>query len=348
MRLIAPLFDGKLDIVGDIHGEIDALNSLLTVLGYGPHGEHPEERRLVFVGDLVDRGPDSPTVVERVMDLVAHGAAQCILGNHELNLLRWESKAGNAWVIESERAEQQPGGEFFHSRVAPPSLKAPLLEFLSSLPLALERPDLRVVHAAWMPEQIQQMRTAQGSIVDLFRTYEAATQARLEAQGIVEQAKAERSQWLPALHDRHAQVPLLKAMGLIDERHQMDNPIKVLTSGVERLATRSFWSSGQWRMCDRVAWWNEYEESTPVVVGHYWRRLQPIQASAHAASKPDLFAGAGPLSWLGPAGKVFCVDYSVGARYEERKAGRTVFDTVLAAMRWPEREVWGERGRLVG
>jgi hypothetical protein len=67
---VAPLFEGKLDIVGDIHGEIEALDALLTVLGYGPDGEHAQGRRLVFVGDLVDRGPDSPAVVERVMKLV--------------------------------------------------------------------------------------------------------------------------------------------------------------------------------------------------------------------------------------------------------------------------------------
>jgi hypothetical protein len=66
----------------------------------------------------------------------------------------------------------------------------------------------------------------------------------------------------------------------------MGNPVRAITSGVERLASAPFWSSGKWRMCDRVKWWNEYEEDIPVIVGHYWRRLSPINGSAHAGSKP--------------------------------------------------------------
>ena len=83
--LIGPLFVGPLDIVGDIHGEIDALRDLLKHLGYAETGEHPAGRRLVFIGDLTDRGPDSPAVAALVADLVKRELAQCVLGNHELN-----------------------------------------------------------------------------------------------------------------------------------------------------------------------------------------------------------------------------------------------------------------------
>ena len=69
--LVRELFPGSLDIVGDIHGEVDALRSVLDTLGYGRDGVHPQGRRLVFLGDLSDRGPDSPAVVELVSNLVA-------------------------------------------------------------------------------------------------------------------------------------------------------------------------------------------------------------------------------------------------------------------------------------
>src|SRR5690242_8042872 len=88
--LVQPLFDGPIDIVGDVHGEIDALADLLRHLGYTGHGDHPEGRRLVFLGDLTDRGPDSPAVVSLVQSLVSTGRAQCILGNHDLNVLLGE------------------------------------------------------------------------------------------------------------------------------------------------------------------------------------------------------------------------------------------------------------------
>ena len=64
--LVRPLFAGPIDIVGDIHGEIDALLALLHHLGYAEDGIHAQGRRLVFVGDLTDRGPDSPSVVSLV------------------------------------------------------------------------------------------------------------------------------------------------------------------------------------------------------------------------------------------------------------------------------------------
>ncbi|RKQ86650.1 polynucleotide 3'-phosphatase /polynucleotide 5'-hydroxyl-kinase /polynucleotide 2',3'-cyclic phosphate phosphodiesterase [Solirubrobacter pauli] len=78
---------GPFDIVGDIHGCREELDALLTRLGYGEAG-HPEGRRLVFVGDYVDRGPDTPGVLRRVMDLQAKGAAICLPGNHDFKLAR--------------------------------------------------------------------------------------------------------------------------------------------------------------------------------------------------------------------------------------------------------------------
>ncbi|MEU6665296.1 polynucleotide kinase-phosphatase [Streptomyces sp. NPDC046727] len=73
---------GPFDIIGDIHGCSAELESLLAGLGYAD-GVHPEGRTAVFVGDLVDRGPDSPGVLRRVMSMVKSGNALCVPGNHE-------------------------------------------------------------------------------------------------------------------------------------------------------------------------------------------------------------------------------------------------------------------------
>ncbi|MEU3555364.1 polynucleotide kinase-phosphatase [Streptomyces fragilis] len=73
---------GPFDIVGDIHGCSNELEALLGKLGY-VDGVHPEGRTAVFVGDLVDRGPDSPGVLRRVMSMVESGNALCVPGNHE-------------------------------------------------------------------------------------------------------------------------------------------------------------------------------------------------------------------------------------------------------------------------
>ncbi|MFI1016420.1 polynucleotide kinase-phosphatase [Streptomyces sp. NPDC020965] len=79
---------GPFDIIGDIHGCASELETLLAELGY-VDGAHPQGRTVVFVGDLVDRGPDSPGVLRRVMSMVASGNALCVPGNHENKLGRY-------------------------------------------------------------------------------------------------------------------------------------------------------------------------------------------------------------------------------------------------------------------
>jgi protein phosphatase len=79
---------GPFDIIGDVHGCSSELETLLAELGYAD-GAHPEGRTAVFVGDLVDRGPDSPGVLRRVMGMVESGAALCVPGNHENKLGRY-------------------------------------------------------------------------------------------------------------------------------------------------------------------------------------------------------------------------------------------------------------------
>jgi protein phosphatase len=82
---------GPFDIIGDVHGCHTELVTLLTRLGYvvGADGaSHPEGRTAVFVGDLVDRGPDTPGVLRLVMGMVAAGTALCVAGNHESKLVR--------------------------------------------------------------------------------------------------------------------------------------------------------------------------------------------------------------------------------------------------------------------
>ncbi|MFD9214081.1 polynucleotide kinase-phosphatase [Streptomyces sp. NPDC059544] len=113
---------GPFDIIGDIHGCSSELDTLLARLGY-VDGAHPEGRTAVFVGDLVDRGPDSPGVLRRVMGMVAGGNALCVPGNHENKLGRWlkgrnvQHTHGLAETIEQLEREDATDPEF-RGRVA--------------------------------------------------------------------------------------------------------------------------------------------------------------------------------------------------------------------------------------
>lgn len=80
---------GPFDIVGDVHGCLAELDGILPLLGYDGAGNHGGGRRLVFVGDLVDRGPDSVGVLRRVLPMLRDGRALAVPGNHDLKLDRW-------------------------------------------------------------------------------------------------------------------------------------------------------------------------------------------------------------------------------------------------------------------
>lgn len=88
---------GPFDIIGDVHGCCDELEVLLVQLGYmsnsaGPAGSvcyrHPDRRKAIFLGDLVDRGPRILDTVRLVQAMVDSGTALCVPGNHDIKLMR--------------------------------------------------------------------------------------------------------------------------------------------------------------------------------------------------------------------------------------------------------------------
>jgi len=83
---------GPFDIIGDVHGCLDELRDLLTRLGYQPDDQaglrHPDGRKVIFLGDLVDRGPKVVETVRLVLRMVKAGQALCVPGNHDMKLLR--------------------------------------------------------------------------------------------------------------------------------------------------------------------------------------------------------------------------------------------------------------------
>ncbi|MBP2320861.1 polynucleotide kinase-phosphatase [Kibdelosporangium banguiense] len=88
---------GPFDVIGDVHGCRAELEELLGTLGYvlerdvegrAVGASHPEGRKALFVGDLVDRGPDTPGVLRLAMGMVETGNALCVCGNHEQKLVR--------------------------------------------------------------------------------------------------------------------------------------------------------------------------------------------------------------------------------------------------------------------
>jgi protein phosphatase len=140
---------GPFDVVGDVHGCRSELETLLVELGYhlvrDDHGRPvdavpPDGRRAVFLGDLVDRGPDSPGVLRLVMGMVAAGHALCLPGNHENKLVR--ALGGRKVTVSHglERTLEQLDGE-------DPEFRRRVAEFCDGLVAHLVLDDGRLVVA---------------------------------------------------------------------------------------------------------------------------------------------------------------------------------------------------------
>jgi hypothetical protein len=336
--LIRSLPPGPLDIIGDVHGEIDALEAVLQRIGQAD-SSRAARPHLVFLGDLVDRGPDSLAVVDRVAGLVRDGRATCILGNHELNLLRDRKRSGNQWFwgADAERWSHAGDGEvvegIFHSRPATEADRERILAFFETLPAALSRPDLRVVHAAWHPSAIAALRDCADYTEALARS--DADAASIPAE-LVARCKAEHAALEAAgigLRNASTPPPALPALAeaaAIDQNH---HHLSVVTSGPEEVRPGlPAWRAGRWRVIRRQRWWHGSVD-TPTIFGHYWR----LRLRSADASRLRLFDDSGPTDWLGPDRNAFCLDFSVGRRYQSRVGGSAPamgFREALGALRW--------------
>jgi calcineurin-like phosphoesterase family protein len=90
--------DRYYDIIGDIHGHADALRRLLIKLGYieVDHVFRHEARKIIFVGDFVDSGPDQIEVLRIARTMCEAGTATAVLGNHEFNAIGFTPESRRA------------------------------------------------------------------------------------------------------------------------------------------------------------------------------------------------------------------------------------------------------------
>ncbi len=146
-EILRPEERGPFDLVGDVHGCFDELLELLRQLGYevdaneaNPQALPPAGRRLVFLGDLADRGPKCPAVLRLAMNMVRAGHGFCVMGNHDNKLMR-QLKGNDVEVSRGlQETLDQLAGES-------PEFLAELFEFLGDLPMHLVLDEGRLVVA---------------------------------------------------------------------------------------------------------------------------------------------------------------------------------------------------------
>ena len=131
-----PVATTHLDVVSDVHGLLDDLLALLAEAGWQAEGgvlRHADPaRRLLFLGDLVDRGPDSVPLLELVLRSCEAGTAQCLMGNHESKLLKF--------IEQAERTGIERWGSWANAETGMTLLRLPearrqrLVSFMRRLP----------------------------------------------------------------------------------------------------------------------------------------------------------------------------------------------------------------------
>ena len=145
------------DIIGDIHGCHSHLVELLHALGYRDdkgYFHHPQ-REVIFVGDLIDRGPEQVAVIDTVRAMHKQGTAKVVMGNHEFNAVCYATRGSNGRYLRRRNKKNRSQHKAFRKQTrGQRQLRRETIEWFTTLPLWFEEDGLRVVHACWDPAAI--------------------------------------------------------------------------------------------------------------------------------------------------------------------------------------------------
>ncbi len=279
------------DIIGDIHGCNLTLGSLLMRLEYrrvdGVYRH--DSRRVIFLGDFIDREPNQREVIDIVRPMIDSGTALSVMGNHEFNAISWFTEhpdTGKPLRPHSKKNRKQHSA-FLKAYGYNPTEYRELIDWFRTLPLWLDLGDVRVVHACWDRASIALVRGVLGDTATLDDGFLVRTSEKGSPEyGAVETILKGKEIALPdgqSFHDsdgnprRHIRVkwwsdaPTYREAVLGPESavsHIPDDPIQG----------------------DRLL---EYgHDEPPVFIGHYWLEGDPA-----------------PL-----APNIACLDYSVAKR----------------------------------
>ena len=153
----------RFDLIGDIHGHSEELEILLAKLRYTKKSgvfSHPNGRRVIFLGDYIDRGPRIRRVLEIVRAMVDHGEALAILGNHEVNAMRYHHTGSDGDPLRPHTPKNTKQHAATLAEFPDREERGRWMEWFSTLPLSIEMPGLRAIHACWDSAAVEELRAA--------------------------------------------------------------------------------------------------------------------------------------------------------------------------------------------
>ncbi|CAN5656360.1 metallophosphoesterase [soil metagenome] len=285
------------DLIGDIHGHQDKLIALLNRLDYRKAEntwKHLEGRKVIFLGDYIDRGPKIREVLHTVRGMVDSGDALAIMGNHELNAVLYATpRVGGGHLREHEAKNVKQHAATLKAFEHHEAEWAEWLHWMKRLPMFLELGELRAVHAAWYDEHIEFLRNKSLLDHDFLhavgtkntREYEAVEFALKGPEldlpvGIIYRDKENTERY--KIRARWWNIAEAETLGDL----VMPQPMAELTEPVGDL--------------HRINLANYPKEAPPVFVGHYWMPPNALkQPLAENVAVVDFSAGIGTAPLYG-------------------------------------------------
>lgn len=297
------------DIIGDIHGHASELEQLLKKLDYQPAAKgfkHPDHRTVLFVGDFIDRGLQQKRTLEIVRAMIDQGSAKAVMGNHEFNAICYASQMPNgsyARAHNSKHTDQHH--RFLEAFPFGSSAYNDQINFFRSLPLWMELPELRLIHAQWYQPWLEtlrpyldaQNRLKDSELINIYGLNSKSHEAYKAVDGLLKGSEHSVSDYDISFGDKDGNK---REEARIHWWRLGDGPEKVFAIPKDKVE--------DWRILDQAEKDNmhyQYNEAKPVFFGHYWL-TEELQK--------DYLANP----------KAICLDYSVG------QGGK------LVACRWNE------------
>ena len=282
------------DVIGDIHGHALELKALLSELGYSPHGTgyKSSDRRVIFVGDFVDRGPAIGEVIDIVRSMVDAGDALAVMGNHEYNAIAFHTPrpgGQNDWFRPHTDKNLKQHHETLKQLSA--SNLAEAISWFKTLPVAIDLGDIRVAHASWQRQDIDRINQS------------LSTHGRFTAEFLFlsEDAKSDLNTSIEnVLKGPELQLP--PGYSIIDKAgHERSSVrIKWYEDGTGR-TYRQHHLGGDTvpdvdiKPSDLASFETYHQHDVPVFVGHYWLTGTPMPLTTNVACTDFSVAKGGKL-----------------------------------------------------
>lgn len=260
-----------IDFIGDIHGHADKLKSLLRKLGYSrKNGAYQHsDRRVIFVGDYIDRGPQIIETLDIVRRMVDAGNAIALMGNHEYNAICFHhlNKEGGhlrPHLLKNIYQHMETIRQY-HLLDRGQKLYDEYIQWFKTLPLFHETPAFRAVHACWDMNNIDflQNRLKQGNLND----------------DLIYESVQEKNELYTAIDEtlKGKEIPMPAGQFFVDKDNHKRTSIRIkwwedpVTTTYRELSIPRLDTLPDKNIdTSLLKSTNYYQDTVPVFFGHYW------------------------------------------------------------------------------